>query len=577
MKATVLIFTILLVLWGCKNSAEETPEDDSVLDDISVSDYDDDASVDEEDLNELFKGLQQLDSIGKLFGNSGMTITIDKDKLSEKELNELMEAITNDPETYASAIKIHENSVELQPELFQEIMSGAGSNSDLTKIMTLLTTDSNTLSSLSEDKEEKRKTLRTKLKTEEVNFIEDDLLNDQARNITARTALVDKINSASDEEVNALVAEYYRIDEKEVDLLKKMPPKTFINSETSANAVLKTELPSEINSYLKNSEASNHFINLTKTNLSQQKRNADRFLRKSQQARDEFYQMNPGWYGEGQSVGDTYTDSRMTYIYLPLGDLSFADRVISHELGDPPGGNSDGALGVPDMPNVNFPNGDTRICNLGIRGVLTLEFTDNAIANVNGPDLYVFEMGAIEPTNLEISKNGVDWINVGRIDGGTAKVDIEPFCEPGDTFNYIRLTDLESPSALPGADVDAVAAIGGAMRLNLDSAVLFDTGKFKLKESAAEELRDLVTAIQKIPKGTIIIEGHTDNVGDPKSNLTLSRNRADEVSVYLKKHLDASYRYEVKGFGESEPVAANDSEENRQMNRRVEILVVPSN
>ena len=69
MKATVLIFTILLVLWGCKNSAEETPEDDSVLDDISVSDYDDDASVDEEDLNELFKGLQQLDSIGKLFGN----------------------------------------------------------------------------------------------------------------------------------------------------------------------------------------------------------------------------------------------------------------------------------------------------------------------------------------------------------------------------------------------------------------------------------------------------------------------------------------------------------------------------
>ncbi|QNJ97967.1 OmpA family protein [Constantimarinum furrinae] len=577
MRPLFLSLAILLFVIGCKNSTEKSAEEFGETDELTINETEENYGMDQEDLNDLFEGLKQLDSIGKFFGNSGMTITLEKDQLSEKELNELMDAVKNDPDGYGSSIKITENSIEIQPDLLQEVMGGAGSNSDLAKIITLLTTDTKTLAALSEDKTETRKNLRAKLNTKEVSFIEDDLLSDQVRNINARHALVEKINNASGEEVNILVAEYYKIDPNEVDILKKMPPKTFINSETSANAVLKTELPVEISNYLKNSKASNHFKNLTETSLSREKRNADRFIRKSQQARDEFYQRNPGWYGEGQSVGDTYTDSRMTYIYLPLGDLSFADRVISHQIGDPPGANADGSLGIPDMPNVSFPNGDTRICNLGIRGVLTLEFTDNAIADVNGPDLYVFEMGAIEPTNLEISKNGVDWINVGRIDGGTAKVDIAPFCKPGDTFNYIRLTDLESPSALPGADVDAVAAIGGALRLHLDSSVLFDTGKFELKESASAELKALIAAIKRIPKGTLIIEGHTDNVGSPASNLTLSENRAKEVSEYLKKHLSASYKFEIKGFGETQPIAANNSEENKQKNRRVEILVVPSN
>ena len=577
MRPLFLSLAILLFVIGCKNSTEKSAEEFGETDELTINETEENYGMDQEDLNDLFEGLKQLDSIGKFFGNSGMTITLEKDQLSEKELNELMDAVKNDPDGYGSSIKITENSIEIQPDLLQEVMGGAGSNSDLAKIITLLTTDTKTLAALSEDKTETRKNLRAKLNTKEVSFIEDDLLSDQVRNINARHALVEKINNASGEEVNILVAEYYKIDPNEVDILKKMPPKTFINSETSANAVLKTELPVEISNYLKNSKASNHFKNLTETSLSREKRNADRFIRKSQQARDEFYQRNPGWYGEGQSVGDTYTDSRMTYIYLPLGDLSFADRVISHQIGDPPGANADGSLGIPDMPNVSFPNGDTRICNLGIRGVLTLEFTDNAIADVNGPDLYVFEMGAIEPTNLEISKNGVDWINVGRIDGGTAKVDIAPFCKPGDTFNYIRLTDLESPSALPGADVDAVAAIGGALRLHLDSSVLFDTGKFELKESASAELKALIAAIKRIPKGTLIIEGHTDNVGSPASNLTLSENRAKEVSKYLKKHLSASYKFEIKGFGETQPIAANNSEENKQKNRRVEILVVPSN
>ncbi|NNJ81395.1 MAG: OmpA family protein, partial [Flavobacteriaceae bacterium] len=220
---------------------------------------------------------------------------------------------------------------------------------------------------------------------------------------------------------------------------------------------------------------------------------------------------------------------------------------------------------------------DPRIGNLGINGVLTLEFTNNALTDVNGPDLYIFEMGKIEPTRLEISKDGEDWLDIGKIEGGTAMVDIAEFVKPGETFNYIRLTDLDTWSTVPGADVDAVAAIGGALRLNIDSAVLFDTAEYQLKESATSELEKLLEAVKEIPEGTIIVEGHTDNVGSPQSNLKLSENRAKEVSAYLKSNLPEDYKYAIKGYGETRPVVPNDSDENRQKNRRVEILVVPGN
>ena len=222
-----------------------------------------------------------------------------------------------------------------------------------------------------------------------------------------------------------------------------------------------------------------------------------------------------------------------------------------------------------------FNKPDPRICNLGTKGVLTLEFTDNVLVDVNGPDLYIFEMGKIEPTHLEISKDGKTWIDIGKIEGGTAQVDIAPFISKGDMFNYIRLTDLDTYSSLPGADVDAVAAIGGALRLNLDSAVLFDTGKFQLKESAADELKKLVSAIKTIPKAHIVVEGHTDNVGNPNSNKVLSEKRAQEVSGFLKMQLSSSYTFEIQGYGETHPMVPNDTDENKQKNRRVEILVVP--
>lgn len=294
-------------------------------------------------------------------------------------------------------------------------------------------------------------------------------------------------------------------------------------------------------------------------------------------AKKKFQQLNPDLYF-GEEVGKTYVGHEKKAVYLPLGKLSFADKVIKahHPLLKTKDVNF--VLGEPDGI-VSFPvvQDDSGIYSLGLAGSLTIQFTDNALTDVNGPDLYIFEIGAIEPTDLEISKDGKTWIYVGKIDGGVAEVDIAPFVNKGDLFYHVRLKDLKTNSGEPGADVDAIAAIGAAMRLNLDSKVLFATGKSVLKPEGIVALKELAKSISVLKKGSVIVEGHTDDVGSAESNQRLSLARAKSVSTELKKLIPgAGFRWKEKGLGESKPLVENDSDKNRAKNRRVEVLVLPN-
>ena len=389
------------------------------------------------------------------------------------------------------------------------------------------------------------------------------------------TAL-ENLAQVDDEEIPGLLSEFFNMPENEVLLLKKVPIFRKYATEKDAIENKAFNLHPDVENHLKNGNASENFKKFISNYQKGIDVNRRSVQNKSKRARNEFRKLNPAWYGSDETSGNTYFDEKGNAVYLPLGDKSFADRVVSHHVGNPAGGFSEGALGPPDMSNLPYDNFDPRVCNIGVNGVLTLEFIDNVIVDVNGPDLYVFELGAIEPTKLEISKDGVHWIEIGKIQGGTAAVDIKDFVKPGETFHFVRLTDLNTPSALPGADVDAVAVIGGAVRFQLDSAILFEFGSYELKEEAIEALKTLVQEILQLEKGTVIIEGHTDNVGNASANLKLSEQRAQSVATALKKHMEASpFKWQVKGFGQSSPLAPNDTDENRQKNRRVEILVLP--
>jgi OOP family OmpA-OmpF porin len=165
-----------------------------------------------------------------------------------------------------------------------------------------------------------------------------------------------------------------------------------------------------------------------------------------------------------------YRDTKGTRIVIPCGKLAFADRVASFRMGVPSpkdarSMNPSSALGEPDYVS---DEADLKLpvftaVTLGCGGSVTLEFTKVRLIDVEGPDLHIFEVGpAVEPTQLEISKDGAAWINIGRVSGGKASVDIHNFVAPGDQFRFVRLTDLKEACGgeWPGADIDAVAAIG---------------------------------------------------------------------------------------------------------------------
>jgi OOP family OmpA-OmpF porin len=115
----------------------------------------------------------------------------------------------------------------------------------------------------------------------------------------------------------------------------------------------------------------------------------------------------------------TVKGPRKTQIVFPLGAASFADEVSTTRAGQrldtTKGFPAERALGVPDKKAVT----------LGCGGSITLRFVDNAVVDLPGADLYVFEDGPnVEPTRLELSVDGVRWVDVGRIEGGTRELEL---------------------------------------------------------------------------------------------------------------------------------------------------------
>ena len=105
------------------------------------------------------------------------------------------------------------------------------------------------------------------------------------------------------------------------------------------------------------------------------------------------------------------------------------------------------------------------------------------------------------------------------------------------------------------------------------SDVLFDTGKYSLKSGAREKLAKVAGILLAYPGLNIEVGGYTDNVGGDAMNQTLSENRAASVRDYLVQEGVTTNSVTAKGFGNTLPVASNDSSAGRQQNRRVELLV----
>jgi outer membrane protein OmpA-like peptidoglycan-associated protein len=120
----------------------------------------------------------------------------------------------------------------------------------------------------------------------------------------------------------------------------------------------------------------------------------------------------------------------------------------------------------------------------------------------------------------------------------------------------------ELKQAIPTAEVERV---GSGLMFKINSAEISDSYKDDLAAAAG--------VFKNNPETNILVEGHTDDTGSDEVNMNLSQKRAEAVSAFLQSNGVAATRLQTKWYGESQPKYANDGEENRQKNRRVELAV----
>ena len=136
--------------------------------------------------------------------------------------------------------------------------------------------------------------------------------------------------------------------------------------------------------------------------------------------------------------------------------------------------------------------------------------------------------------------------------------------------NYMDKQAAEMERDLEGAKVERV---GEGIKITFDSGLLFDVNKAELKQASRDNLTRLATILNKYPDTNILLEGHTDSDGSEEWNLELSRLRAQSVSNYLAAKQVLEPRFTIMGYGESQPIASNDTREGKQQNRRVEVAI----
>jgi OmpA-OmpF porin, OOP family len=135
-------------------------------------------------------------------------------------------------------------------------------------------------------------------------------------------------------------------------------------------------------------------------------------------------------------------------------------------------------------------------------------------------------------------------------------------------FNYSEVTDF-NPIVL---DIDLERAeVGSVAVLN---NIFFDLDKYELKPASMPELQKMVSFLKENPLLKVEIAGHTDNTGAAAYNRQLSLKRAQSVFDYLIGHGINKSRLIPKGYGPDQPLAPNDTEEQRKLNRRIEFKLV---
>ncbi|HDP23859.1 MAG TPA: cell envelope biogenesis protein OmpA [Deltaproteobacteria bacterium] len=139
---------------------------------------------------------------------------------------------------------------------------------------------------------------------------------------------------------------------------------------------------------------------------------------------------------------------------------------------------------------------------------------------------------------------------------------------------YMDRQEVQLREQLQGTGV-SVTRQGDNLVLNMPSNITFDFDSFNINAGFYDVLNSVVLVLKEYEKTLINIAGHTDSIGSEAYNQTLSERRAASVGQYFISQGITSMRIMTQGFGESYPIASNDTDAGRQQNRRVELVLVP--
>jgi outer membrane protein OmpA-like peptidoglycan-associated protein len=140
--------------------------------------------------------------------------------------------------------------------------------------------------------------------------------------------------------------------------------------------------------------------------------------------------------------------------------------------------------------------------------------------------------------------------------------------------HYMDRQEMELRQRLEGSGV-SVSRAGDNLILNMPGHVTFSVNRTDLNPQFFEVLNSVALVLKEYEKTAIEIAGHTDSSGSDIYNLRLSERRADSVAAYLAGQEIPRLRMQTIGFGEARPVASNQSQDGKQLNRRVELTLMP--
>jgi OmpA-OmpF porin, OOP family len=207
-------------------------------------------------------------------------------------------------------------------------------------------------------------------------------------------------------------------------------------------------------------------------------------------------------------------------------------------------------------------------------------FTVRAIDEKSGQELPANFRVRLHTTNESYkgeNQPGRDFFNVKMYSSDTVTVEtasegyytIEEVllvsCDTCGYYQYTALMEKRADSVFTDLKVNDI--------VKLDK-IYFDQSKYELRPESRDQLEKLYRTLRDNPRLKIEIDGHTDNVGDARLNQYLSENRAKVIYTYLVRKNISPGRLRHKGFGQTRPVAPNDTEENKSLNRRVEFVVL---